>query len=56
MTAMTSSMYLLQERVTNDFSQGKCHLPAIAMAKAYNSRVGREVVSLAREILGGNGE
>lgn len=55
MAAMTSSIYLLAERVTKDFVAGKCGLPAIAMAKAHNSFVGRQIVSLAREILGGNG-
>lgn len=54
-TAMVSSMYLLVERVTKDFMQGKCSLPAISMVKAYNTRLGREVVALCRESLGGNG-
>jgi len=53
---MTSAMYLLAERVTKEFAADKCGLPAIAMAKAYNSKVGRDVVALAREILGGNGK
>jgi alkylation response protein AidB-like acyl-CoA dehydrogenase len=55
MTAMVSSMYLLVKRVTTDYTAKKCGLPAIAMVKAYNSKLGRECVSLAREMLGGNG-
>jgi alkylation response protein AidB-like acyl-CoA dehydrogenase len=55
MTAMVSSMYLLVERVTKDFVAGKCSLPAISMAKAYNTKLGRDVVGLCREMLGGNG-
>ena len=55
MTAMVSSMYLLVERVTKEYMIGKCSLPAISMAKAYNTKLGREVVSLCRESLGGNG-
>ena len=54
-TAMVSSMYLLVERVTKDFVAGKCSLPAISMAKAYNTKLGREVAALCRETLGGNG-
>jgi alkylation response protein AidB-like acyl-CoA dehydrogenase len=48
-------MYLLIERVTRDFMEGKCSLPAISMAKAYNTKLGRDVVAICREILGGNG-
>eukprot|EP00980_Cylindrotheca_fusiformis_P025343 scaffold13478_cov132-Cylindrotheca_fusiformis.AAC.36 len=55
MTAMTSSMYLLVERMTRDYEDGKCSLPAISMVKAYNTKLGREVVALCRETLGGNG-
>jgi len=54
-TAMVSSMYLLVERVTWDFIEGNCSLPAISMAKAYNTKLGREVVAICRETLGGNG-
>lgn len=54
-TAMASSMYLLVERVTKDFMQGKCSLPAVSMVKAYNTKLGREVVAICRESLGGNG-
>ena len=52
---MLSSMYLLVDRVTHDFVLGKCSIPAISMAKAYNSKLGREIVALCREMLGGNG-
>ena len=55
MTAMVSSMYLLVERMTKDYMDGKCSLPAISMVKAYNTKVGRTVVALCRETLGGNG-
>jgi len=55
MTAMVASMYLLIERVTKDFINEKCSLAAISMAKAYNTRIGREIVAICREILGGNG-
>lgn len=55
MTATLSSMYLLIERVTRDFSAGKCDIATISMAKAHNTREGRNVVALCREILGGNG-
>jgi acyl-CoA oxidase len=55
MTAMVSSMYLLVRRVTTDCMAKKCGLPAIAMAKACSSKLGRECVALAREMLGGNG-
>jgi alkylation response protein AidB-like acyl-CoA dehydrogenase len=55
MTAMVSSMYLLVERMTKDYMDEKCALPAISMVKAYNTKLGREVVSLCRETLGGNG-
>jgi alkylation response protein AidB-like acyl-CoA dehydrogenase len=55
MTAMVSSMYLLVERMTKDYVDGKCSLPAISMVKAYNTKLGREVVALCRETLGGNG-
>jgi acyl-CoA oxidase len=48
-------MYLLAERVTKDFASGKCSLPAISMAKAYNTRLGRDIVAICRETLGGNG-
>lgn len=54
-TAMVASMYLLIERVTKDFMQEKCSLPAISMVKAYNSKLAREVVAICRETLGGNG-
>ncbi len=54
-TAMVSSMYLLVERVTKDFVDGRCSLPAISMTKAYNTKLGREVVAICRESLGGNG-
>jgi len=52
---MVASMYLLIERVTKDFINEKCSLAAISMAKAYNTRIGREIVAICREILGGNG-
>ena len=52
---MVASMYLLVERVTRDFVEGTCSLPAISMAKAYNTKLGREVVAICRETLGGNG-
>ena len=55
MTSTVASMYLLIERVTQDFMAGKCNIAAISMAKAHNTRMGREVVSLCRELLGGNG-
>ena len=55
MAAMTSSIYLLAERVTRDFQSGHCGMPAICLAKAYNTKIGREIVSISREILGGNG-
>jgi alkylation response protein AidB-like acyl-CoA dehydrogenase len=52
---MLSSMYLLADRVTHDYVLGKCSLPAISMVKAHNSKLGREIVALCRETLGGNG-
>jgi alkylation response protein AidB-like acyl-CoA dehydrogenase len=52
---MLSSMYLLVERVTHDYVLGKCSVPAISMVKAHNSKLGREIVALCRETLGGNG-
>lgn len=52
---MMSSIYLLAERVTKDYIAGKCSIPAISMAKGYNTKLGREIVGLCREILGGNG-
>ena len=55
MTAKVCSMYLLVERMTQDFVAGKCSLPAISMVKAYNTKLGREVVALCRETVGGNG-
>lgn len=55
MTAHVCSMYLLAERMTQDFVAGKCSLPAISMVKAYTTKLGREVVALCREIVGGNG-
>merc|ERR1712008_448926 len=55
MTANVCSMYLLVERMTQDFVAGKCALPAISMVKAHNTKLGREVVSLCRETVGGNG-
>lgn len=55
MTAQVCSMYLLVERMTQDYIAGKCSLPAISMTKAYNTKLGREVVALCREIVGGNG-
>lgn len=55
MTAMVSSMYLLVERVTMEFAQNKCDVAAISMVKAYNSRLGREIVATCRDVMGGNG-
>ncbi|KAG7356904.1 acyl-CoA dehydrogenase/oxidase, N-terminal and middle domain containing protein [Nitzschia inconspicua] len=55
MTSTVASMYLLIERVTQDFAAGKCDIGTISMAKAHNTRVGREVVAICREVLGGNG-
>jgi alkylation response protein AidB-like acyl-CoA dehydrogenase len=55
MTSTVASMYLLIERVTVDFDHGKCDIAAISMTKAHNTRMGRIVVGLCREILGGNG-
>lgn len=55
MVSTVASMYLLIERVTKDFMSRKCDIAAIAMTKAHNTRTGREVVGLCREILGGNG-
>ena len=55
MFSKTAGMFTLTERITLEVMQGRCSLPAIAMAKAYNTKTGREVVSLAREMLGGNG-
>ena len=48
-------MYLLVDRVTRDFMEQKCSLPAISMVKAYNTKLGREIVAVCRELLGGNG-
>ena len=55
LTSTVASMYLLIERVTQDFAARKCDIASISMVKAHNTRMGREVVSLCREILGGNG-
>jgi alkylation response protein AidB-like acyl-CoA dehydrogenase len=55
MTSTVASMYLLVERVTQDFTAGKCDIAAISMTKAHNTRMGRHVVATCREILGGNG-
>lgn len=55
MTANVCSMYLLVERMTQDFVAGKCGLPTISMVKAHNTKLGREVVALCRETVGGNG-
>ncbi len=55
MTSTVASMYLLIERVTEDFDAGRCDMAAISMTKAHNTRMGRTVVGLCREILGGNG-
>lgn len=55
MTSTVACMYLLIERVTMDFDAGKCDIAAISMTKAHNTRMGRTVVGLCREILGGNG-
>lgn len=52
---MVVSMYLLVERVTKDFMEGRCSLPATSMVKAFNSRVARDVIAICREALGGNG-
>jgi alkylation response protein AidB-like acyl-CoA dehydrogenase len=54
-TSTVASMYLLIERVTQDFVAGRCDVASVSMAKAHNTRMGREVVSLCREMLGGNG-
>ena len=54
-TSTVASMYLLIERVTQEYQKGRCDIAAISMAKAHNTSVGRTVVSLCREILGGNG-
>jgi acyl-CoA oxidase len=54
-TSTVASMYLLVERVTQDFTAGKCDVAAISMAKAHNTRMGRDIVALCREMLGGNG-
>lgn len=54
-TSTVASMYLLIERVTKEYELGRCDIAAISMAKAHNTRMGREVVALCREVLGGNG-
>ena len=41
--------------LTIEFDKGNVTLGQIARAKANCTRVGREVVSLAREVCGGNG-
>lgn len=55
MTSIVASMYLFIERVTQDYQAGKCDIATISMAKAHNTRMGREVVAICREVLGGNG-
>mmetsp|Transcript_41153 Transcript_41153/g.98547 ORF Transcript_41153/g.98547 Transcript_41153/m.98547 type:complete len:427 (+) Transcript_41153:140-1420(+) len=54
-TSTVASMYLLVQRVTEEYQKGRCDIAAISMTKAHNTSAGRTVVSLCREILGGNG-
>jgi len=54
-TATVASMYLLVKHVTQQVSRGNAALPAISMTKAHNTRLGREVVAICRDVWGGNG-
>jgi alkylation response protein AidB-like acyl-CoA dehydrogenase len=54
-TSTVASMYLLVERVTQEYQLGQCDIAAISMTKAHTTLAGRTVVALCREILGGNG-
>ncbi|MES1907858.1 MAG: hypothetical protein MHM6MM_000896 [Cercozoa sp. M6MM] len=55
MLGTIQAMWLLAERVTRMVEQGTARMEHITMVKAWNSLRGREVVALAREVVGGNG-
>ena len=55
LVSTVASMYLLVERITHESLVGRCSVASVSMVKAHNTRLGREVVSLCREMLGGNG-
>jgi len=48
-------MINLSHRVTNLYSQGKATIGMVALAKSWNSKMGREVCAWGREAMGGNG-
>eukprot|EP00934_Nitzschia_sp_Nitz4_P007969 Nitzschia sp. Nitz4//scaffold52_size167869//103447//104168//NITZ4_002286-RA/size167869-processed-gene-0.136-mRNA-1//1//CDS//3329554065//7959//frame0 len=54
-TAMVSSMFLLVQRLTRDYMEGKASVAAVSMVKAYNTKLAREVLAICRETMGGNG-
>ncbi len=63
MAGSVMAMWTLCERLTATFRQGQqgqtgtvvIHMPHVTMTKAWTTRTGRQVVALARELLGGNG-
>lgn len=55
MLGTIQAMYMMAERVTMMAEEGKAEMPHITLAKAWNTLRGREVVALAREMVGGNG-
>ena len=55
MAANIHAMYLSAWRITELFEKGILTIDKVALTKAWVTAKGREVVSLARELLGGNG-
>lgn len=53
--ANTQAILLMCLRISNLIDEEKANIGQIAMAKAWISDRGREVVRLGREICGGNG-
>jgi len=49
------SMWMMSWRVSVLYDEGKATIGHAGMAKAHNTSLGRQVVSLARECVGGNG-
>jgi len=55
MLSHIQAMFMLSWRVSKLYDEGKLTMGQATMCKAYNSEMGRECVSLAREMQGGNG-
>jgi len=55
MLSHIQAMFMLSWRVSDLYDKHKLTMAQATMCKAHNSKMGRECVSLAREMQGGNG-